>query len=238
MSVISRPVNWQTENRKTEIIMHRFFGILEERKSKFNGLIQVVGTMEGPRIVVDGVTQSGGLMKQVWKAGLRKIKQLLPEAPDVLVLGLGGGSAVEVVKKYYPNARITGLEIDAEMVEMGKKYMQLSKIADFEIIIADATIWVEKNSKTVGDKSKRFDLILIDLFCGEEIPRQFYKEKFIGEVRKLLKKNGYIAFNHLYSFLKKNDARILLKTLRKIFSVVITVRPEANVIIIVQRESD
>jgi spermidine synthase len=215
--------------------MQKFFGKIEEIESPFNGKIQVLGSIEGPRIFVDGVLQSGRLMRSVWSTGISRIKRELKNADNVLILGLGAGSAAEVLNKHYPTAAITGLDIDPEMVNVGKKYLRLNSITNLKIVIDDAEDWVIKNAKKKS--SKKFDLILIDLFHGERIPEKFYEEEFLNNVKKNLKKNGIVAFNHLYAFSDRPDASRLGSVLRKVFTKIITVTPEANIIYLAQKES-
>ena len=56
----------------------------------------------------------------------------------ILVLGLGAGSIVKVINKYFPKSKITAVEIDPMMVEIGKKHFDLEKARNLEIIIGDA----------------------------------------------------------------------------------------------------
>ncbi len=208
------------------------FGKIEEVESDFNGKIQVLGSVEGPRVFVDGVLQSGRLMRSVWSTGIGRVKTKLKDVDQALILGLGAGSAAEVIKKYYPSATITGLDIDPEMINVGKKYLKLEGIVGLTTVIADAEGWTSINSKKTPGK---YDLILIDLFHGERIPEKFYQEKFLENVKRLLKENGVVAFNHLYGFSDRDDAAKLSKVLRNVFTKITTVTPEANIIFLAQK---
>lgn len=205
--------------------MRKLFGIIEEVQSEINGKIQIVGGFPGPRILAGGISQSGYLVKKIWEIAVKRIKKDKPRVDSVLILGLGGGSAAELIAKYYPGARITGLDIDPVMVDMGKKYLKLGDIENLKIVIADARSWVKKNKV-------KYDIILIDLFQGTKIPEEFYQEDFLEDAQKILEKDGIIAFNHLFSNLEKHDATRLLTALRNIFFGVVSVQPEANIIFI------
>lgn len=206
------------------------FGLLktlEEVESPHNGKIQVVQTFEGVRILVGGISQSGWLVKKVWDEALKKIKKIKPEAKKILILGLGGGSIAELTERYWPDSKKTGVDIDEIMVDIGKKYLKLKTVNNLQIEIADAKTWVSVS------KSK-FELILIDLYKGQEIPHAFRTIGFMKKVRQLLNQDGIVAFNHLYSYKEKKDANIFQTTLHKVFSAMTTVTPEANIIFICQ----
>lgn len=205
--------------------MIKLFGIIEEVQSEMNGKIQILGGLEGPRILVGGISQSGWLVKKIWESALKRIKKEKPVCASVLILGLGGGSSATLIPKYYKDAQITGLDIDPVIVDMGKKYLGLSEVQNMEVVIADARSWVKKSKE-------KYDLILIDLFQGTKIPDEFYQEEFLLDVQKLLKDDGIVAFNHLYSNLEKQDANRLLSTLRNVFIGIVSVQPEANIIFV------
>ncbi|TSC53454.1 MAG: Uncharacterized protein LiPW16_386, partial [Microgenomates group bacterium LiPW_16] len=79
------------------------------------------------KIVVSGLTQSGPLAEKVWESGIKtligeragrhKIRPFRADlsAPSILILGLGGGSLAKLLNKYFPQAKITGIEIDPLM---------------------------------------------------------------------------------------------------------------------------
>lgn len=208
-----------------EMIMLKMFEILEERESPYNGKIQAVKTLEGVKLVVDGVSQSGWLVKRVWKRALEEIKRRKPEVEKVLVLGLGGGSVTGLVSKHWPAAKIIGVDIDPDMVDLGRKYLSLSDVKNLEFVVADAEKWI-------GKQKQKFDLALVDLYKGSKMPEQFRQPPFIQKVNRLLESGGIAAFNHLYSYDERKDALLLEQEIRKVFPVIIAVTPEANIIFI------
>lgn len=198
---------------------------IEERISPYNGNIRVVKGFEGTRIIVGGLSQSGWLVKKVWKSALAKIKKLKPDAKDILILGLGGGSIAELLQEYWPTSRKVGVDIDSQMVDLGRKYLELNGVENLEVVIEEANSWIKKNKQ-------KFDLCLVDLYKGGSIPREFSEEKFIRAVEKTLKPDSIAAFNHLYSYVEKKDADEFRSKLGKIFPAMTVVTPEANIIFI------
>ncbi len=211
-------------------MIFKLFSVVEKIESPYNGTIEVVRDLSGTRILVGGISQSGWLLKRVWKTALKKLKKDGFIPGKVLLLGVGGGSAVELIEDFWPNAKITGIEIDPLMIELGKKYLKLGKARNLKIEVRDATRWL------VHNKAK-FDLVLIDLYIGSKIPEKFKGEKFIKLVEHSLSGSGIAAFNHLYSMSEKEDALSLERKLRKVFGVITRVQPEANIIYLCYRGS-
>ena len=201
--------------------------ILEERTSKYNGHLRVLKTFGmGTYIQSNGLTQSGGIVESIWKSALRQIKnkQSLPlRGKKILILGLGGGTLAKLLRKKYPESTITGIEIDSLMIELGKKYLNLDDF-NTEIIIKDV--------RKMKFKKNSFDLIIVDMYQGDNFPREFESEKFIESIKKALTKNGTIIINRLYFGDKRPDTVRFGNKLEKLFSKVKWFYPEANLMFI------
>lgn len=205
--------------------------ILEERDSSFNGKVQVVKTLEGVRIVAGGLSQSGFLVKKIWNIALKSIFQERKNVRRVLILGLGGGSSAEVVANYWPDSKITGVDIDHLIIELGKKYLNLSEIKNLKIIESDAQFWINKVSN-----NKKFDLILVDIYQGSLIPKDYNKIKFIKSLEGLLSVGGIVAFNQRGGEDQRLKHKQSLTMYKKVFPVIKTITPEANIISICFKE--
>jgi len=205
--------------------------VLEEKKSKINGEIKVVKMLGiGTYIQVEGLTQSGGVVINVWRHTLHKIKKQNAEIGSCLILGLGGGSAAKLVHKYWPEAKITGVDIDPIIIEMGKKYLGLDKL-NLNIQIEDAEKFTVKEIKN----KKKYDLILIDMYVGYEVPKKFESKKFIKTIKQLLNKKGIAVFNRLYFNNKRPLAIKFAKKIETIFPKVEYVYPEANLMLVCKK---
>lgn len=200
--------------------------ILAERKSKFNGEIKIIRNLAfGTYLQAGGITQSGGVVKNIWKSTLKEINKKNKVIKNCLILGLGGGTLVKLIKENWPKAKITGVDIDPVMIELGKKYLGLEKV---KVEIADAYNWIIKNKK------KDFDLIIVDIYQGREFPKKFEEEKFLKLLIRLLSENGLTIFNRLYYGEKRSEAIKFGKKLEKIFLKVTYFYPEANLMFFCQ----
>ena len=202
--------------------------IIEEKKSKFNGDLRVVKTLGmGTYIQADGLTQSGGIVETIWKNTVRRIKKEFSSPENVLILGLGGGTVAKLIKNVYPDTKITGIEIDPIMVELGKKYLNMNE-TEMEIRIVDAEEYVSQLS--ISNSKSKFDLIIIDLYNGYQFPQKFETENFLHLARTVLAKNGLMVFNRLYFGDKRPETVKFGKKLEKTFSKVEWFYPEANLL--------
>ena len=200
--------------------------VLEEVVSSINGKIRVIRNLGlGTYIQVENLTQSGGIVYQVWKSTLRKIQKSKSKIQNCLILGLGGGSAAKLVRKFWPEAHIIGVDIDPVMVEMGKKYLGLR---DVETVIKDA----EKFFVSSEREGTKYDLILVDLYVGHKVPEKFQTENYIQLVGSILASSGLAVFNRLYFGEKRREAEKFSEKLEKVFSRVERFFPEANIMFI------
>lgn len=211
--------------------MSTAFGIkvLEERASAINGKIRVVRSLGlGTYIQVQNLTQSGGVVFEVWRSTLKNLKNSSTtfgrktlKLKNCLILGLGGGSAAALVRKFWPEAKITGVDIDPVMVELGRKYLRLEGI---KVVISDASEFLKTKPK--------FDLILIDTYIGYKFPERLEEQKFLEAVKKALSHKGLAIFNRLYMVEKRPETVKFALRLEKIFSKVEYFYPEANVMLL------
>lgn len=197
--------------------------LLLETDSVINGNIRVYDSWFGKEMQIGKVSQSGELVERVWKAGLLAISCTKSDISNCLILGLGCGNAAKIIAKKWPNAKITGIEIDPTVVEIGKKYFALGKISNLEIIVGDAI------KKTINTK---FDLILVDLYLGQDFPKEAESEVFLQGLKKILDKNGMVVINRLYysDSLKEKAEEFLLKV-KAIFPKVNTKEAVTNLLI-------
>ncbi|KKR11138.1 MAG: hypothetical protein UT39_C0011G0010 [Candidatus Woesebacteria bacterium GW2011_GWA1_39_21] len=201
---------------------------LEEASSPVNGKISVMKSIGyGTYFQVGNLTQSGGVMYDIWKTTLKKIKQMTNDPQSVLILGLGGGSCAVISRKQWPYAIITGVDFDKTIVDLGNKYLNLGK-TDAEIVVDDANEFIEKSA----NDRKEYNLILVDLYVGQEFPVAFETDKFIENVGKSLPTGGVAVFNRLYSGEKRPASMAFGKKLEGYFTKVEYFFPEANVMLI------
>jgi len=121
---------------------------------------------------------------------------------------LGGGTVAKLIRKNWPNAKITGVEIDPVMVELGVRYLRLED-SKTKIIIGDARKF----------KLGKYDLVIVDSYLGD---------KYIDLLSNDLKKSKIVVFNRLYFGEKRKEAVKFGNKLEKIFKKLEWFYPQAN----------
>lgn len=201
--------------------------ILKKVHSPFNGdLIVVRDFLWGTYIMGGGLTQSGGVAYEVWEASLARAKQIKKNINNSLIVGLGGGSIANIIRKNWGNDfEIIGVDIDPVIVSLGEEFLK-TKSDNVKIVIKDASDYV-KNEKN------KFDLICMDTYQMDEFPKKFESQDFINDLKKVLNQNGIIIFNRLYYNEKRKIAdEFYHNVLQKNFSKIKIVYPQANIMYI------
>ena len=203
--------------------------VLETRRSKFNGEITVRRSWGlGTYIEVGGLTQSGWILEKIWGQALKEITNHKSQITNVLVLGLGGGSVVKPIRKYWPRAKITGVDIDPVMVKLGQKYLKLDK--SVQVIISDASSYMLH--------ATCYDLVIVDLYQGKKFPKQFETDNYIHLLRSNLLRSGVVVINRVWN--REDDRSLIVdfkKKLEKHFKKVEVVYPMANVMFVCKKRS-
>jgi SAM-dependent methyltransferase len=95
----------------------------------------------------------------VWDALAAPILALPPERrTSVLILGLGGGSAARLARALAPEARIVGVELDAEVIAAAREHFGLDALG-IETVEGDARAFL-------ATARERFDVVIEDVFVG------------------------------------------------------------------------
>ena len=120
-------------------------------------------------------------------------------------------------------AQIIGVEIDPAMISIGKKYFDLDKIPNLNIINLDAR-------RYVLDAKQKFDYILVDMYIADNLPQFVYSQKFLSNLRN---SSNLIVINHLfYSDKQKTATHALITKLESCAYHIELIRSLTNLLII------
>ncbi len=127
---------------------------------------------------------------------------------DVLVLGLGAGTSARSYAALYPDARVTGVEIDPAVVEVGRRFFALP--GSTRVVVEDARPFVD------ADRGS-YDVILIDAFHFPYIPFQLTTVEFFEGLKKRLRKGGVAVFNVGRDGEERDVVHAVAATLARVF---------------------
>lgn len=149
-------------------------------------------TWNNGELVLDSknTNYSYGSLQRILKKGLKYIGyERIKKFDSILILGVAGGSVIKtLVDDVKFKGKITGVEIDAEIIEIAKKYFKLDEIKNLELHLDDAFEFVLKTKEN-------YDLIIIDIFQDTKMPNFLFEDFFINRINLLLNPEGFILFN-------------------------------------------
>jgi len=106
---------------------------------------------------------------------------------SMCLLGLGGGTAVTLYNKYFRPQEIDGLEINPQIVAVGKKYFGL-KASNLNIIIDNAINYIHNCQKT-------YDLVIVDAFGANGQDSKTNDKGFYLDIKHCLTPAGVVIVN-------------------------------------------
>lgn len=129
----------------------------------------------------------------MWKIIIEKLSKSKKTVRKCLVLGIGGGDVVAMLRFYYPSVSIIGVDIDPFIVQLAQKYFHIKRSYFLKLVIADAVSFVKEYKQ-----KDLFDLIVVDLFIGAVNPQNSRSREFLHNIKKLTNSSGSVLFNSHY----------------------------------------
>lgn len=111
------------------------------------------------------------------------------EPEDVLFVGLGAGSMVRYISRYYPDANVDVAEIDPDILSVAKKYFHFKETPKLKVHLKDGRIFIKRN------RTRKYDLIILDAYQNDYIPFHLTTVEFLREVKGVLKEGGVVVSN-------------------------------------------
>ncbi len=148
-----------------------------------------------------------------------------PSPQQILLFGLGGGDMVRQLHFQLPDSQITVVEIDPAIADVSRDYFELPDSDKLTIKIDDAAHFLRQDMQ-------HYDMMLIDIYAGKEVPALLQKPGFYQHCHQQLEDNGMLVLNLL-----TNDAgkfRDILWLIRQRFdhsTLCLTVPGYTNIII-------
>ena len=172
------------------ILSYIFPITLLRKSSTVSGPLSVT-LLSGKRLLnTPNTDYSFGSLQRILRFGLQKIGfERIQKQKNILVLGLAAGSVVEtLVEEVKFRGQIHGVDIDKDVIEIGRQYFNLDKIKNLHIFLTDAQDYI----KTTPIK---YDSVIVDIFQDDQMPAFLFAPAFFSQLKKILNKKGVILFN-------------------------------------------
>jgi spermidine synthase len=170
--------------------------VLEEAETPYQ-YARVVQDASGERRLelnegqaVHSVWRAGTVLTgNYWDAFLVDPQAALGRAPEKLaILGTGGGTTARAYQHYFPATTVDAVEIDGELLDLGKRWFGLRPGPRLRLHAQDARPFLRTTHE-------RYDAIFVDAYRQPYIPFYLTTEEFFALVRQRLTPGGVVAIN-------------------------------------------
>jgi predicted membrane-bound spermidine synthase len=202
--------------------------VVDERESLYN-FIQVVrepnGTMDlllNEGHAIHSTYLPGRILNGAWwytdyalAAPLFAANGAMNTHPRLAVVGLAAGTVAKQYTQVYGPVPIDGVEIDPEIVDVGRKYFAMNE-PNLHVTIADGRTFMRFSRDT-------YDVVMVDAYKPPYIPFQLATKEFFQEARAHMASDGVIVLNTSHI---GNDYRLVhafVNTLYQVFPSVYTI---------------
>jgi spermidine synthase len=177
-----------------QLYSHLHPQLLEEASSPYNPVLKVLLTQGRYQLLSKNAIYSYADLYDNFTKTFRAMDLDALNIKNVLILGYGLGSIPEILEKlFHKRYRYTAVEIDSEVVRLAKKYTIPTLKSKINLICSDAYLYVQE----ANPPKQQFELICIDIFLDESVPKPFLNISFLESVVPLLTKKGVLLFNLL-----------------------------------------
>lgn len=161
--------------------------LLHTTHTRTGEIIRVSELYGQKKLTINGYPQSNQQFRSMWKRLVTSLD--LNTTGTVLILGLGGGDLVNLFARAYPRWMVTVVEIEPEVVRVANEYFGVTPHKKLRITLDDARTFIQRVTNT-------YDLIIVDLYDGDDIPTWVATPRFIKQVMQRLSLKGRVIFNY------------------------------------------
>jgi spermidine synthase len=170
----------------------------------------------------DNTVQSGMYLRDAFGSPYRYVTYLDlgfaydPGARDVLMIGLGGGSAQKRIWRDFPKVKLTTVEVDPAVVEIARRYFALPSSPRLDVVTEDGRRYLARDDR-------RWDVIALDVFYADSIPFHMTTLEFLKLVRERLAPGGVVLMNVIGRIDGNGSSlfRSIYRTYRAVFPTVV-----------------
>jgi len=207
---------WETLNDNS-VYGFWFRKRLLEKHTKYQYLELLESADMGRTLRLDGCLMTAEKEEFFYHEGLVHPAMLShPNPKKALIIGGGDGGALEELLKHDILESATLVDLDGEVIEVSKQYLQSINKGSFDH--PKATIKVGDGAEFVRTTDERFDIVLLDLTDPETPAGPLYTEAFFADCKKVLAAGGAIVLHLGSPFHEPEQVRRLSHMLANVFA--------------------
>ncbi len=160
-------------------------------RSEISGQIQV--RMLNGKLLLDTAhaNYSFGSLHRLFRKVFRHLEFPNAAPSSMLLLGLGGGSIVSIIREEYGlGLPITAVDADPVVINLAAEMFGIGRFVGVEVLCADAADFVR-------DSDREFGMIVADLFVDNDVPEKFTTLPFLSACHRLLAPGGRAIVNFI-----------------------------------------
>ena len=115
----------------------------------------------------------------------RQLIRFIPKKQSALIIGLGAGSLYSILRS--ENISTESVEIDKRIYDLGVKYFGMAEHSDN---------YTTDGRYFINVTNKKYDLIILDVIIGENVPAQLLTLESFQRLSQLLNENGTLILEH------------------------------------------
>ncbi|MCB0508810.1 MAG: hypothetical protein KDD21_10980 [Bacteroidetes bacterium] len=167
-----------------------FFDIpLKKVHSQYSDEVQVSVHLGQYKLSTKNAIYSFGKKYTSFETAIQQIKSK-QRIQQVLVLGFGLGSVVDLLENHINIKKIVAVDADKIILQLAQRYSQAKLKNKVNYVCDDAIHFIQNNTSV-------FDLVLVDLFIDDKTPKQFLETSFLNQLKKSVAQNGILIFSKL-----------------------------------------
>jgi spermidine synthase len=165
---------------------------------------------------VHSISRPGTLLVgSYWDAYLVDPLAALGRAPrSVAMLGTAAGTTPRAYAHYFPDTLVDAVEIDGELLDIGRRWFGLPDTPKLRLHVADARPFLRTTDE-------RYDAIFVDAYRQPYIPFYLTTREFFALCRERLRPGGVVAINVGHPEGSDRLNQVLAATLRTSFANVV-----------------
>lgn len=133
------------------------------------------------------------------------------QKPRVFMIGLGGGTiAHQIGQRFGDNVSLDIAEVDEEVVRLSRRFFSLGQ--GYRILVGDG-------ARILHERKAKYDIIMLDAYEGDTIPKQFLDAGFVRDAWVALGNRGVLAVNYISTMRYNGALEEYMRTLSKHFDV-------------------
>lgn len=142
---------------------------------------------------------------------------LRPEQERVLIVGLGGGSMVRFLRRFFPDIEVTAIDIDPAIVDAAREYFGIVSGPNLDVRVADGFAFLRA-------EGVRYDVVYMDAFLrpgpetdDEGAPLNMQTLEFLNDVKARLVPGGMLVVNINVTDDTENDIAVMRQAFPQVY---------------------